>query len=699
MQIIKTLPFSTRHFLITLLSCSLSPFVGANEIDDLSFFNTDIPIVLSATRLAQPQTEAPASITLIDRQMIKLSGAKAIPELFRLVPGMHVNYFRGNSPTVGYQGLNSEYPQGVQVLVDGRSMYNPLFGGVNWRSFPISIDEIERIEVIRGSNSTSFGSNAFQSVVSITTIHASQTNGIQLKSTIGERGYQRSYLRAGHSFSDLDFRFSASHIDNNGYDNNADDTRQDMLSARLDYQITPLDSIQINASANNTLLESVNPNTSDFDPIGFDPTDPRRNLDESNFALHAKWEHLTQNDQQFITQLSYARFKTKDAFSTQYTDPVFGPTLINVDYTTAFDRWHFEFEHQLKPTEKTRLTWGLSLRNDRTYLPLWTGTRSKHDNSLQRLFSNLEWRPINDLIINVGALWEHSQRTGDDFAPRLAANYLLTPLQSLRFIASQSFRSPVIVESDIDAELQFNITGGPLQALSPLVIPIFESTQNLTPEVVDSIELGYHGLFIDNTLTLDLKLFRNEYDRLIGDIECPTCDEGTLAGFPFSQIPPALGGPITSPIDVRTLLNRHQVNVNGYEIEVNYKPNKQNLIHVGYAYNHANVGSKKTGDIGNIYSSIPTDVFNALVAHTFDNGLWASAAFYYTGSLENLDSGQPLGPMRRLDLNTGKTFRVTEGQNLEFNLSLQLALDKNKDFLNEFMLDNRAFIEVNYNYQ
>jgi len=699
MQNNKQLPFGKQCLFYTLLICILSPPVGANEIDDLSFFNTDIPIVLSATRLAQPQTEAPASITLIDRQMIKLSGAKAIPELFRLVPGMHVNYFRGNTPIVGYQGLNSQFPQGVQVLVDGRSMYNPLFGGVNWRSFPISIDEIERIEVIRGSNSTSFGSNAFQSVISITTTHASQASGIQLKSTVGERGYQRSYLRFGHSFSDVDFRLSASHIDNNGYHNNPDDSRQDMLSARIDYHITPFDSLQINASATNTLLETVNPDPSDFDTIGFDPSDPQRNFDESNFVLHAKWAHLTQTEQQFTTQLSFARFKTKDAFSSYFTDPNFGPALINVDYTTAFDRWNFEFEHQLKPNEKTRLTWGLSLRSDRSYLPLWTGTRSKHDNSLQRLFSNLEWRPLNDLIINTGLLLEHNQEIGNDFAPRLAANYLLTPYQSLRFIASESFRSPAITESDIDAELVTHITGGPFQSLSPLVIPIFEYTKGIKPEVVNSFELGYHGLFIDNALTLDIKLFRNEYDRLIGATSCPNCEEGSLAGIPFSQFPSNMGGPIDPPINVRTLLNRHQVNVNGYEIEINYKPNKQNLLHMGYAYNHAKIGQITSGDLETIHASFPSDVFNALFAHTFDDGLWASVAFYYTGSLENLDSGQPQGPMRRLDLNTGKTFRVAQGQNLEFNLSLQLALDKNKDFLDEFMLDNRAFIEVNYSYQ
>ena len=489
--------------------------------------------------------------------------------------------------------------------------------------------------------------------------------------------------------SDLDFRISASHTDNNGYKNNTDDSRQDILNARVDYQATPYDSLQINLSATNTLLETANPDTEGFAPLTFDPTDPRRNVDESNFSLHGKWEHSTKSNQQFITQLSYARFNSKDKVTSNYTQAPFGAVVTNIDYTTAFDRWDFEFEHQLQASEETRLTWGIALRSDRVYLPLWTGTTDKHDNSLQRVFSNIEWRPINDLIINAGASWEHSQLVGDDLAPRIAANYLITPKQSLRFIASHSFRSPVIVEDNFDTDLAFE-TG-----LGPLVIPVFEATTELNPETVDSFEVGYHGLFFNNALTLDLKLFTNEYNHLIDVIDCesPTiCDGATFNG-----------GAAPAFSDTRTLANIHHVNINGYEVELNYKPNRQNLLHIGYAHNHANINVNVdeylVKKIEKIYSSIPPDVFNILVSHTFDNDLWASAAYYYTSSIHNLDSGNALGPTRRLDLNAGTAFTVAEGQNIDINFTLQLALDKNKDFLDEFNLDNRAFVEVSYSYK
>lgn len=653
------------------------PFAAINASDDLSFFNDEIPIVLSATRLAQPQTEAPASITIIDRQLIKLSGAKEIPELFRLVPGMHVNYFRGNTPTVGYQGINSEYPQGVQVLVDGRSLYNPLFGGVNWRSFPITIEEIERIEVIRGANSTSFGSNAFQSVINITTIHSSQSVGTQVKTTVGERGYKHAYVRTGGSFSDLSVRFTASHTDNDGYANNTDDSRQDAFNARIDYQLTPRDTLQVNASAINSLLETANPDPSvDGLSIDYDPTDPRRTVDESSFSLHAKWEHNADNNQLFITQLSYSRFKAKDKVTSEYIDSAFIPNVdlnisTDIDYTTGYDRWDFEFEHQLQPSENTRLTWGLVLRSDRVYEPLWLGTSQKLDNSLQRLFSNVEWRPADDLILNFGALWEHSQLVGDDFAPRVAANYLLTPQQSIRFSASRSFRTPVIVENKFDAKLVFQTDN-----IGEVVIPIFSGTQGLDSETVDSFELGYHGLFYKNALTLDVKVFRNEYNDLIDAV---ACDFGSC---PFLTISNVTQTAQTSA----TILNLYHAEVNGYEIELNYKPNRNSLLHMGYSYNHVSVGRDMGDDFkpSKIDHSIPKDIFNLLAAHTFNNGVWGSIAYYYTGSMENLDSGTSLGPMRRVDLNAGKTFNVGSRQTIDLNFTLQVALDKNEDFLDEF---------------
>lgn len=687
MQIIKTFLLDKQHHLLAFLACLTPTFALANEANDLSLFDKDIPIVLSATRLAQPQTEAPASITIIDRQMIKVSGAKEIPELFRLVPGMHVGHFRGNKPVVAYQGLSSEFPQGVQVLIDGRSVYSPIFGGVDWSNIPVVMEDIERIEVIRGANGSSFGSNAFQAVINITTSHAVQTNGFQIKSTLGELGYQRTFLRGGYSFRDIDFRLSGSHIDDNGYAKNDDDTRQDLLTGRVDYQITNQDNLQLNFGVVNTLKETHTPGTL------LDPFDPPRHVDESNHSIHAKWEHSTVDNHLFITQASYTRHLSKDRVATYFDAAnlnlaLLGNVVTHLDYTNYYDRYDVEFEHQLQLTEQVRASWGIGIRNDRVYLPWQLASEKKFDNSIQRLFSNFEWRPTEKLVINAGALWEHSQLSGDDLSPRLAINYLISPTQSIRASASHAIRAPVIVENNMRADISLESITTPGLTLTQ---PLLRSESGLDPETVDSFEMGYHGLFFDNALTLDIKLFRNEYDKLLDSTDQDADATLTLPGLPQSTID--LGN------EVKTFSNLHHANVNGYEVEVNYRPDKKNLIHIGYAYNHTHVGKVSNNDIKNILISIPKDVFNILASHRFDNDIWTSAAFYYTGNMEYLDSGNPQGPMRRLDINAGKTFKVSAKQKIDLSFNLQLALDKNKDFLSEFNLDNRAFLEVNYTYK
>ena len=127
----------------------------------------DFPIVLSASRLSQPLSEAPNAMTVIDRSMIKASGFRTIGDLFRLVPGMYVGNLNGYSPIVGYHGATEQHSRRMQVLVDGRSVYLPPFSSVDWEDIPLSIDDIERIEVVRGPAAASHGANSVQGVINI----------------------------------------------------------------------------------------------------------------------------------------------------------------------------------------------------------------------------------------------------------------------------------------------------------------------------------------------------------------------------------------------------------------------------------------------------------------------------------------------------------------------------------------------------
>lgn len=123
---------------------------GFQSIDD------DVPVVLSASRLIQPLGDAPASITLIDREMIEQSGARSIVDLLLLVPGFQVGRLANGDPTATYLGLSERYNPRLQLIIDGRPAYVPLYGGVPWSELPLALNTIERIEVTRAPNAASW---------------------------------------------------------------------------------------------------------------------------------------------------------------------------------------------------------------------------------------------------------------------------------------------------------------------------------------------------------------------------------------------------------------------------------------------------------------------------------------------------------------------------------------------------------------
>lgn len=126
------------------------------DLEDASFgeelFFQEIPSVISATRLQQSKAQIPASVTVINRVMIEASGFVEIVDLLRLVPGFQVAHVDGRSHVATSHGQSSQYQARLLILVDGRSVYLPFFSNADWTTLGVQIDDIERIEVIRGPN-------------------------------------------------------------------------------------------------------------------------------------------------------------------------------------------------------------------------------------------------------------------------------------------------------------------------------------------------------------------------------------------------------------------------------------------------------------------------------------------------------------------------------------------------------------------
>src|SRR5512139_3520776 len=169
----------------------------ADQLPGEEQYFDELPVVVSATRLPQTPLELPASLTVIDRRMIEASGVTDIPELLRLVAGFQIAHVDGAHYAVTYHGMGDQYARRIQVLVNGRSVYMPATSSVDWADLPLTLEDIDHIEVLRGPNGVTFGDNSFSAVVNITTQEAKSARDSYARIQTGQGNYRRLVARQG----------------------------------------------------------------------------------------------------------------------------------------------------------------------------------------------------------------------------------------------------------------------------------------------------------------------------------------------------------------------------------------------------------------------------------------------------------------------------------------------------------------------
>ncbi|MGR9073074.1 MAG: TonB-dependent receptor plug domain-containing protein [Gammaproteobacteria bacterium] len=627
------------------------PACAVDDDDHLDvYFMEEAPLVLTASRLSQPLAEAPVAITVIDKAMIKASGAREIAELFRLVPGMQIGYVDGSSPVATYHGMASQYANRMQILVDGASIYNPLFGGILWENFPLLIEDIERIEVVRGPNSSSYGPNSFLGVINITTTPAAQTNGLSSSFRGGNRNYQRAFARYGDSVGDMDYRLSFAHKNSSGLNGIRDDFNTETVSGRVDYRLSPNDVILYNFGY------SQGPREIDYNTI-LEGRFQRTRHDRSAYQ-HLRWERHLNQDEFFALQFSYNHNKNEDDYRLD-----FGGQSFPIDQGQQYDSFDLEFQHNVKPFRKTRLAWGAGARYNQVSSPYDFNTGSDITGTKTRVFGNLEWRPFDKWIVNLGALYEFNDSLNkkNDLSGRFAINYLFVRDHALRFTASRDSHAPTLAASNLDVVLKNNIVS----------LPLIRADNDIEHEEAYTLEVGYHGDFFNRNLSADFKLFHQNFHGLLG----------------LKGIDPATGAFIFG--------NSSKATAEGYELQLDYRPSPRTLLHFGYSHIQIDTDNPAEG----FQNSAPDDSFNVLLSQFLDNQWRVGAAYYYRSGMEFLGLTNPLGPYKRLDLMVEKSFQPWSGGKLTISANQQFALDDNQVFDDRRTFDSRTFFEIHYSYE
>ena len=277
-----------------------------DELFDLSLGELLNLEVTSVSKKAQPLSKAAAAIFVITNEDIRRSGVTSIPEALRMVPGLQVAQVDGNKWAISARGFNRRFSDKLLVLMDGRSLYTPLFSGVFWDAQDNLLEDIDRIEVIRGPGSTLWGANAVNGVINIITKSAADTQGGLLSAGVGdeERGY--AGLRFGGSVGDLGhYRVYTKYFDRDGNQavatgqETADDWDQARAGFRMDLAFGDGDDLTLQGDVyHGESGETVT------NPILTPPYLERSNRDQdlSGFNLLARWNHRISADDHFSLQ-------------------------------------------------------------------------------------------------------------------------------------------------------------------------------------------------------------------------------------------------------------------------------------------------------------------------------------------------------------------------------------------------------------
>lgn len=496
------------------LAIAVAAFGGMAQAEEDLFF-ASLPVVASVSRLPQPLAEAPGAVTVIDRDVIRASGVRNIADLLRLVPGFSVTAPNQEPAVVAYHGLsNEEYTPRVQVLVDGRSLYSPLFkSGVNWNLIPVAPEDIERIEVMRGSNAVSYGSNAFLGVINIITQHASTAGGVMVSANVGNQSIADQTVRFGQKLGAADVRLTYRQQGDDGlrrmFDGNIgwfdphDSRHNKLLDIRADVQLSDRDEMQFSVSQAYDVSQFGRPRST---------SDPFRDMSQSSTNLTAAWRRQIAAGEEVSLRYSHVEDWMSGRYVARmsYNGPLGAvPPYLSTVYNDG-KSWsdELEFQHILSPWVDTRLVWGGSVNHVKlTSVQQFHDDSTKH-RSVGRVFGNLEWRPASAWLFNFGTGWEHDSVSGSHLEPRVAGSYHILPGHTLRLIFARAYRTPSLYEAYGDTQQT------PIGGNSPVDRTFFASP-DVRAERLDTVEAGYLGEFKSLRASIDVRAFNERIPNRI----------------------------------------------------------------------------------------------------------------------------------------------------------------------------------------
>ncbi len=677
---------NVKKFAMSLLCMSCSQAYAADYVSETDYYQ-ELPVVLSASRLSQPLSEAPNAMTVIDRKMIVASGFRSIPDLFKMVPGMYVSAYKGSQPFVAYHGSIDQYAHSMQVMIDGRSVYMPPMNMVDWAQLPVTVDDIERIEVIRGPAAASHGANSTQGVISITTREAGSAEGRQVSYTHGSQGINDVAARFGHRGDTLDYHMTVAYTADNGYDNltsppnnypitkfqapslinnTFDSSQARLINYRADYHPNGIDRFDVQFGMNHN-VKSVGWTDSTGNPV--------HDLFANSGFMQLGWIRALDNNAEFSLRYYHIGQNQHEAF------PVIslGAGLITQSINAIRDE--IELQHTLPLTPTNRLVYGAAYRTDAVVsqgnIPqramLYASDVSTNE---FRLFAHDEWRIFPSLLLNTGAMLEKDGVGHQNVSPRASLNYHLTPQHTLRMGASIAYRTPSLMEQKIPV----------IQPGELFVINARTTSPGLLPEQMLSREIGYLGELPDWNTTIDLRVFNDQ----------------------------ASNGIFYDNIIKKAFVNGLNLNYRGFEATVKHAFSEDSQLTANFSHELASSNVPALVSSGLIKptllipsgtdllsASMPRNSASLLFSQRLSHEYAFSTSFYYQAAMQPFDRGvidfQPI--QRRVDARIAKAFNQGGGVKGEIALVMQNMFDsKYTEYVANNVFNRRGYVTLTLNW-
>lgn len=489
-------------FYALLLSLLITHDLSAAPLTRELLLFQDIPTVFTASKKEQAITESPSAVSFITDEDIRAYGATNIPDILRTVAGVDVMAISATDFNINIRGFNKEISHKLLVLLDGRSVILDFMGIVLWESLPVTLEDIKRIEIVKGPGSAIWGGNAYSGVINIVTKKSADINGSIVSISYGEHNTLLGSVIHGGHHENTSYKISAGWKQENNWDKNSwgptvirsgDDLA--MENKKGSFTVTQSMAGGVDLTISGGIDSSFGEVLTALDIYRRDNTSSYLKLDYQRdwLSFHSYWNNLDTE----IKEMSGKK-----------------------EFSVNSDTYDFELEGIFDSTTNS-LVFGINYRINTVDADILSGHNQQ---GIWGLYLQNDFRPVSNIILTGGARYDNHPLVGWNLSPRAAIIYTPVVGHTFRLSYTTAYSLPTFTESYLYRE----------NPVAPSVNIVSRGNRDVAPEKIRSWEAGYKGQFSER-IKGSIELFYNELEDFITFV--PSADAYLIVATPplFSE--------------------------------------------------------------------------------------------------------------------------------------------------------------------